>query len=89
MAFRADFLDGAKATSPLLARGATVGLVTGVAAATTGFSLVEGVSMADIVIAVVGQVVTLVLLVASFVWETAAGVTVEPPRFIFVFLLAG
>lgn len=42
-------MDGAKAISPLVAPGATVGLVTGVAAATTGFSFVEGLSMAVIV----------------------------------------
>lgn len=44
-----DFLDGAKAMSPLLVPGATVGLVTGVAAATAGLSLVEGLAMAVIV----------------------------------------
>lgn len=49
MPFRADFLSGAKAISPLLPPGATVGLVTGVAAAATGLTLVEGLSMSVIV----------------------------------------
>lgn len=49
MSFRTDFVAGAKAISPLLPPGATVGLVTGVAAASTGLTLIEGLSMSVIV----------------------------------------
>ena len=48
MTFRTDFVAGAKAISPLLPPGATVGLVTGVAAASTGLSLLQGLSMSVI-----------------------------------------
>lgn len=49
MHFRSDFVDGTKAISPLLPPGATVGLVTGIAAAASGFSILEGLSMGIIV----------------------------------------
>ena len=49
MTFRTDFVAGVKAISPLLPPGATVGLVTGVAAASIGLTLIEGLSMSVIV----------------------------------------
>lgn len=38
---QSDFLDGAKAVSPLLPPGATVGLVTGLAASAVGLTVVQ------------------------------------------------
>lgn len=46
---RADFVAGAKAISPLLPAGATVGLVTGVAAASVGLSPIQALAMAVVV----------------------------------------
>lgn len=47
--FRAAFVAGAKAIAPLLPPGATVGLVTGVAAASVGLALNQAVAMSVIV----------------------------------------
>lgn len=49
MTFRSDFVAGATAVSPLLAPGATVGVVTGVAATEAGLEPVQAVAMATIV----------------------------------------
>lgn len=46
---RADFAAGAKAISPLLPPGATVGLVTGVGAVAVGLSPLQAVAMAVVV----------------------------------------
>jgi len=45
MTFRTDFVDGGTAIAPLLPAGATVGLVTGVAATTVGLDPVQALSM--------------------------------------------
>lgn len=47
--FRSAFVAGAADIAPLLAPGATVGLVTGVAATAVGLSLIQAVAMALIV----------------------------------------
>ena len=49
MPFGSDFGDGARAISPLLPPGATVGLVTGVAATTVGLTPVETAAMSVVV----------------------------------------
>lgn len=47
--FRADFVDGARAISPLLPPGATVSIVTGVAATAVGVTPVQAFAMSVIV----------------------------------------
>lgn len=49
MSFRSDFVAGAKSMAPLLPPGATVGLVTGIAAAAAGLTSIQTISMAVIV----------------------------------------
>lgn len=49
MSHRSDFVAGARAIAPLLPPGATVGLVTGVAAASVGLSPTEAVAMSVVV----------------------------------------
>ena len=49
MSFRSDFADGARAMAPLLPAGATVGLVTGVAATAVGLAPFQTVVMMVVV----------------------------------------
>lgn len=49
MAFRSDFVAGARAVSPLVPPAVTVGLVTGVAAAAVGLSSAQSTAMAVVV----------------------------------------
>lgn len=49
MSFRTDFGAGARAIAPLLPAGATVGLVTGVAATAVGLDPVQALSMSVVV----------------------------------------
>lgn len=49
MTFRSDFVAGGKAIAPLLAPGATVGVVTGIAATEAGLGPLQAVGMSVIV----------------------------------------